>query len=156
MSRLGGFTFGIFIICWLLMYAWNYFNSNSMLLHTMIHFAGAQNVNADPRAASAQVIRDRREFSYWFAHWLFCCLCKDKRVIWKTARDQMDKELDLVNIVNSTRKSAYLTKLEKDGAHIPLCNFGIDYRVEQECEGIDCKEANEDDVNAAKNLNPDS
>jgi len=68
----------------------------------------------------------------------------------------MDKELDLVNIVNSTRKSAYLKKLEKDGAHIGLCNFGIDYRVEQECEDIDVKEANEDDVNAAKNLNPDS
>jgi hypothetical protein len=41
MSRLGGFTFGLFILAWILMYFWNYFNSNSMLIHTMIHFAGA-------------------------------------------------------------------------------------------------------------------
>jgi hypothetical protein len=47
----------------------------------------------------------------------------------------MDKELDIVNIVNSSRKAAYLSKIERDGGHIQLCKFNQDYRVEDEYEG---------------------
>lgn len=156
MARIGGFIFGLLVIAWLFLWGWNYFNTNSELIQMLYHFTpSSQARGADPKQTAATIVRDKRAFDYGFFSWIFFCLCNEKRQLWKQARDSLDKELDIINLVNSTRKANFLAKLERNPAHVALCKYSADYRVETNEGCLTERDPNADEVAVSRELNPD-
>ena len=65
----------------------------------------------------------------------------------------MDIELDIVNIVQATRKAAFLTKLEPNGHSHSLIKFYQDYRIETSLL-LPEKTPDQQDLDAAQHLDP--
>jgi len=75
-------------------------------------------------------VEARGAFDYNFFKYLFCFFCqKEQRKMWTLAIQQKDKELDLLNIIDTARKGNFLKKMQVEPDKVTLAKYSREYRI---------------------------
>lgn len=98
--RFGGFTLTWYVLTFIFVYAWNYFNSEIEVINALYTFTA-------PTRDVRDVVQGRRDLDFACHSW-FCRGDKDKRELYNAASLKKDKELDIANLANAWRIANFL------------------------------------------------